>query len=553
MSMRLYPWLAGVASFLLLSVGLVGAQGAVTAPHSGAVQHSPGILAPGPGHGQPRVLLLFNREVVVLRSPLGGFDIAGRVRRAQRRFADLDRAALSQPVRQSELDAEGLRGISVYVGERIIFSVLSSDLDPEERLSLQQATDVAAARLAEALDARRRQSGPEGWSAGVATTFAVLLGWSVALIFCQRLRSRWVQPVALDGSIELGAEDTTRAVVRTLLQRLGGVLIWAALSVLLFLGLLAILRAFAWTEPWSQRLGEFVYELVAWVVSGILSAVPGLSTIVAILLVSRALQDVMNLFLRKLQTGGLNVPFLHPETVGATRRLLTLLIWGLALAVAYPYLPGSDSDAFKGISVLFGAMLTLGSSGTVTQLMSGLVIIYSRSLKRGDFVSINGVEGVVSEVGTLAVKLKTMRNEEVTLPNAVIVGSPIHNYSKLAGEQGTLISTSLTIGYDTPWRQVHALLVDAARATPGVRDVPSPFVRQRALSDFYVEYELFANIDQPLERVSIMSSLHAQILDEFNRHAVQIMSPHFFNQPKQPVIVPPARWHDKPASDPGSG
>jgi small-conductance mechanosensitive channel len=278
-----------------------------------------------------------------------------------------------------------------------------------------------------------------------------------------------------------------------------------------------------------------------------MAAVPGLLTVLAVALITRSVQDALALFMKHVQSGRIRVPFLHSETVGATRRLLNVLLWGLALAVAYPFLPGSDSDVFKGLSVLFGLMITLGSTGVVTQLMSGLVVVYSRSLKKGDFVAVDGVEGVVSEVGALAVKIITMRNEEVTLPNAVITGNAIRNYSKLSGQQGTLLSTKVTIGYDTAWRQVHAMLVNAALVTPGVRTQPVPFVYQRALSDFYVEYELFAHIDRPLERVAILSALHAAIQDEFNRHGVQIMSPHFYDQPEQAVLVPPSRWHAAPA------
>jgi small-conductance mechanosensitive channel len=132
---------------------------------------------------------------------------------------------------------------------------------------------------------------------------------------------------------------------------------------------------------------------------------------------------------------------MHPETTTATRRIVTLITWGLGFAVAYPYLPGSNSDAFKGLSVLFGLMLTLGSTGLVTQAMSGLVVVYARALRKGDFVQVNDVEGVVTEVASLATKIVNVRNEEITIPNSVLISSPIHNYSKLAGQLGTLVST----------------------------------------------------------------------------------------------------------------
>jgi hypothetical protein len=166
---------------------------------------------------------------------------------------------------------------------------------------------------------------------------------------------------------------------------------------------------------------------------------------------------------------------------------------------------------FKGLSVLIGVVVSLGSTGLVTQMMSGLVIVYSRALRKGDYVRVNDVEGMVSEVGAFATKIVTMRNEEVTIPNAVLTGNAMHNFSKLAGADGTLISTKVTIGYDAPWRQVHALLEGAAARTPGLRTSPKPVVYQLALSDFYAEYELFTHIDNPLTRVATLSTLHANI------------------------------------------
>ena len=186
---------------------------------------------------------------------------------------------------------------------------------------------------------------------------------------------------------------------------------------------------------------------------------------------------------------------------------------------------------------MFGFMLTLGSAGIVTQLMSGLVLIYSRALKVGDFVSIGEVTGVVKEMSVLSTKIINMRNEEVTIPNAVLVNNPIKNFTGAVGERGTLISTTVTIGYDTPWRQVHAMLINAAEHTSGLRTEPKPFVIQKALQDFYVEYELYAYVDRPLERIQILSELHSRIQDEFNTYGVQIMSPNFVLQPRNNVVV----------------
>ncbi len=500
-----------------------------------------------PASQAPQTLVLFNRPIAELRSSLGGLDAEERVARAQRRFSDLSPAERAAPVTTASFSHSGEQGLSLLVGERPIFSLMPQDLDPEDHLSLAAAAERAQRRLSMALAAQRAQSDPSVVLKGTGVSLAIAVAAGLFLMLALRLHQRLDAAARLhSGTLETGA----RAYLRLFWLRLTASGVWLLLASLWFAAALGVLNAFPWTQPWAASMGAFVRDLGGWTLAGITGAIPGLFTIALVLLIARAVQEALAMFLRHVQSGRLHVPFIHPETTGATRRLLNVLVWGTALAVAYPYLPGAESAAFKGVSVLFGLMITLGSTGLVSQLMGGLVVVYSRSLKRGDFVAINGVEGVVSEVGALAVKIINMRNEEITLPNSVITSSAIHNYSKLAGEQGTLVSTQVTIGYDTPWRQVHALLTTAALAAPGVRHQPAPFVYQRGLNDFYVTYELFAHIDRPLERVAILSALHAGIQDEFNRYGVQIMSPNFYEQPAQPVVVPPGQWFAAPARAP---
>jgi small-conductance mechanosensitive channel len=219
--------------------------------------------------------------------------------------------------------------------------------------------------------------------------------------------------------------------------------------------------------------------------------------------------------------------------------------------VAYPYIPGSETDAFRGVSVFVGLMLSLGSAGLVNQVMSGLVVVYARAIRAGEYVRIGEIEGVVSEVGLLSTKIATVRKEEVTVPNAVMINQATTNYSRLADRDGAVITTSVTIGYDAPWRQVHALLCLAADRTAAVRKDPPPRVAQRQLGDFYVEYLLLVNVDRPDQRPIILSALHANIQDAFNEFGVQIMSPHFVAQPAGTVVVPKEQWHAPPAPDEG--
>ncbi len=534
------PWLTRLLALLLT---LLLASAAWGEPRSTLT--APPRAAEG---SAPVMLQLFNRDITELRGILGGLDAAQRVSRAQAQFSAWRDSGVADPIKVVPLSLTEGSGYLFQLESQHLFTLMSADLDPEERMSLKDAAERVRLRLEEAVAALRAQQSPMVWLKGLGVIAVSLLLSAGGIWGVRRLH------VALKQRADAATSGT--GAVSYLIAfslRVLGAAVWLPLAALLYGEAIAMLTAFPWSEPWGDALADFVREFAAWLITGIFSAIPGLFTIAVILLLARTVQDLLRMFLSRVQSGNIQVPFMHGDTVGATRILLNAVIWGLALAVAYPYLPGSSSDAFKGVSVFFGLMITLGSSGLMTQLMSGLVVVYSRSLRKGDFVAINGVEGVVSEIGALAIKVITIRNEEITMPHAVIAGSPIRNYSKLAAQQGTLISTKVTIGYDAPWRQVHALLIEAAKRTAGVRNQPEPFVYQRALSDFYVEYELFAHINAPLQRVPILSALHGEIQDEFNAHGVQIMSPHFFDQPAQAVVVPPDKWHEPPARPPGPG
>ncbi|MGH2611098.1 MAG: mechanosensitive ion channel family protein, partial [Tepidiformaceae bacterium] len=209
-----------------------------------------------------------------------------------------------------------------------------------------------------------------------------------------------------------------------------------------------------------------------------------------------------------------------------------------ALVVAYPYLPGSGTAAFQGISVFVGLMVSLGATGVVGQLLGGLVTVYTRAFSIGDFVRIGEHEGTVTEVGALAVNMLTLRKEEITIPNTVVVGASTTNFTRQARQAGGIVATEIGVGYDTPWRQVEDLILEATRRTPGVLAEPRPKVFKSALSDFFVLYRLLFHVQNPAERYVILSDLHAHVLDAFNERGVQIMTPHYEGQPERRVVVP---------------
>ncbi len=379
----------------------------------------------------------------------------------------------------------------------------------------------------------------------IAATIATLLfvGAAVALSrtehhLARRLKAQaWTKEIGIRGFTILRASQ-----IRALLLRFISLAAWA-------LGLLAaygwvtfVLTRFTPTYEIGALLGQTLFAQAKKIALTIAGALPGLAAVVVILWITRFLQKLASSFFTAVELGSVKISWLHPDLAHPTRRIVMALLWLAALIAAYPYLPGSQSAAFKGVTVLVGVMLSLGSSGVIGQAMSGLVVMYSRALKTGDWVRIGDIEGTVTALNMMSTKIRTIRDEEVTIPSNIVVKEPTVNYSRLAGEHGVVLPVTVTIGYDAPWRVVHELLVSAAKQTAGIRENPAPYVLQRALSDYYVEYQLFAFVDEATRRPWILSDLHENVQDAFNEAGVQIMSPHFRANPPQPIVVPKEKW-----------
>jgi len=497
------------------------------------------------------VLSFANREIVTLRATVQGATPEMRVKRIGERLRSMSQEELALPLEHKEMSLDGRKGKVFGIGGQLLFVLYQGDLDEEQGGDLEAAAKQTESRLRDALSASAEQrKGPVLLKgilvASIATMITVVLLWAIqraTSLVLGRLQRR-VQAVRDDERASWRwAKQAWQLIIR--LAQLFLAFLWVAVAYLWFIYVLA---AFPVTHPFADRLSHYLFDMLATLGGGAISAIPGLLTVAIILFLTKATNDVVANIFSSVDQGSAVIPGIHKDTAKATRRLVGILIWALGVAIAYPYLPLAESNAFKGLSVMFGFMLTLGSAGLVTQMMSGLVLIYSRALKVGDFVSIGEVMGVVKEMGMLSTKVINMRNEEITIPNAVLIGNPIKNYSSGNGDSGALVSTTVTIGYDTPWRQVYAMLVNAAERTSGLRINPQPFVLQKGLQDFYVEYELFAYVDRPLERIRILSELHGNIQDEFNTYGVQIMSPHFVLQPRNNVVVPQENWAPEPAN-----
>jgi small-conductance mechanosensitive channel len=290
-----------------------------------------------------------------------------------------------------------------------------------------------------------------------------------------------------------------------------------------------------------------VAGIIRLVGSSMLEAVPGLVMVAVIAALAHLATKIVRTVARTIEAGRYRLFGIDADVVQPTRRIIAAAIWLFALAMAYPYLPGSSSEAFKGLSVLVGVMVSLGASGVVGQAAGGFILTYSRSLREGEWVRIGEVEGAVVSVGVFSTKIRTYTDEEVSIPNNVVLGTITRNFSRPAAAQASILETSVTIGYNAPWRQVHAMLLEAAARTPELEREPPPEVLQTSLSDFYVQYSLRVRLLDQLRRPAVLSALNANVQDVFNEYGVQIMSPHYVLDPHAPAVVSKERWFEPPA------
>jgi small-conductance mechanosensitive channel len=324
-------------------------------------------------------------------------------------------------------------------------------------------------------------------------------------------------------SVEVLSTDVLVRVVRSLTFALR-----VAASVSLFyVWLLAVSWALDRTHRIFSLVFDPLYAALAHVGSAFVDFLPNAAMLVVIFLVARFATRTVRVLTDAGAEGRIHIEWLSGDLAVPTRRIASLIVWVLALVIAFPYLPGSDSRAFQGISIVIGVLVSLGSSSVVANLLGGLVLIYTRAFKVGDRVRVGDVVGDVVSLGAFTTRIRSIKDEEIVLPNALVQGGVIRNYTRYADAAGVQVATQVTIGYEAPWRTVHRLLEAAARKTDGIVSLPAPYVLQRALDDFYVRYEICAYTKRPNDLHLVEARLCQNIQDEFAREGVEICSPHF--------------------------
>ena len=496
------------------------------------------------------MLTFANRPITVLRARVLTNRPGDRAAAAIARLDELVEHNQTGPVTSREE-----KGVAfIRVADRDVLTLVPADLDvlTEETLESKrrEAADRLRGALAEAVELRT--PGRMAWAGaraiGATAAFVLLL---VGLLRIHRRVTNYLIEMTeqrLDRMLPTTSAARPHGAWFVSMERRATTIALFLISVLLtYSWTTFVLRQFPYTRPWGESMRGFILARFSQLGLDIIKAIPGLFMVLVIAIAARVVVQLSNRLFRSVEKGDFSASWVHQDTAAATRRFVAGLLWILALMVAYPYIPGSESDAFKGISVFIGLVVSLGSSGIVNQLTSGLTIIYSRALKVGDYVKIGDLDGIVTTMNLLSIKLRTFEGEEVTVPNAVVISHSTTNHTRPATQGATVLSTEVTIGYDAPWRQVKALLIMAAERTGNVRRQPAPRVLQRSLEDFYVRYRLLVCLEDPVDRAATLDRLLANIQDAFNEFGVQIMSPNYEADPDRPKTVARGQWFDAPA------
>jgi len=496
-------------------------------------------------------LVVANRPILVFRSNLLGETPEIRAARARAVINEVLDDSVNLTVSLQPMQENFI----VLLGGRRAFIVAPADIDPLVHNSTQAAADAAAESLrqvvAETQESRdlRFMLSAAAYSA-LATVVFVLL---IRLIYFVRAHVLSALPGLMQRHAQALKVGSTQVVdanqLFPLVSRALHALRWMLMLLLGYEWLSFVLSRFPYTRPLGESLNAYLLQVAVYLFDGVISALPGLGIAVVIFFIARGFSGFVQRLLKRMAAPGSSDAWLNSETLQPTRRLTSLAIWLFALAMAYPYLPGSGTEAFKGLSVLVGLMISLGASSVVGQAASGLILTYTRTLRPGEYVRVGEHEGTVTEVGMFTTRIRTGIGEVLTIPNSMITGTVTKNYSRAVAGPGYLLDTSVTIGYDTPWRQVEAMLIEAAQRTKGALCTPTPLVLQTALSDYYPEYRLVvhASPGHAQSRAALLSALHANIQDVFNEYGVQIMSPHYIADPQDPKVVPKAQWYADPA------
>jgi small-conductance mechanosensitive channel len=479
----------------------------------------------------PGVPIEVGGEVVgYVRERLGSLTPADRAELLSRDINELATNPFAPPVEFEVVESD--IGTDILANGEVLLTITDADaaaVNADRQELAVYATDV----IASAIERTRAQNTPRVRLMRMLESLAFLLATVLIFVFLNRFYHRLVRRIdaiqeAQDQRGLLRSTNFYRSGawkgVANLLLNIGR---WVLFLVIIIVVLPFVLRIFPATSSLAQQLINLLAIPLRAFWSWFVENRSNFLTLAIIALVIYVIIRLENWFFAEVSQGGIKISGFEPEWAPFTRKLVAFLLVVGGVVVAFPYIPGSGSAAFQGVSLFLGALITISSASAVTNIISGIIQTYTGSFSVGDVIKIGDVTGVVKEKRVLTTRVRTFKNEEVSIPNSAVLSGTVTNYSTMAKSKGLVLYTTVTIGYDAPWKKVQELLLAAAEAVPGVCENPTPFVLQTSLNDYHISYQLNCYTDDPERMPRIYSALHASIQDQFNQAGIEIMSPAF--------------------------
>lgn len=524
---------------------------AAAATEKGTVIPAPTTQIAKPPTAVPEAEVIFaGKPLLTIKTRVHSFTPADRAQTISLRLSKLINDPLFRVESVQVVDSESTSDI--IAGELIIMSVTEADAAAEGRERLALAEEFAG-KIRRAMEVRNQEYSLHSLLFGGLYTLLATLSLIAALVaikhFLPRItakietwRGTYIRSIRFQ-SIEVLNETRISALILSILHGIKILLILA----LFYFYIPLVLSFFPWTHGMAAKIFDYILAPIETVGRAFIDFLPNVFFLIVIIVITHYALRFIRFLFAEVEKQTITLPGFYPDWAEPTFKIVRFLTIAFAVVVAFPYLPGSDSMAFKGVTVFLGILFSLGSTSAVANIVAGVILTYMRAFKLGDRVKIADTIGDVVEKTLLITRIRTIKNVDITIPNAMVLGSHITNFSSSAHEYGLILHTTVTIGYDAPWRQVHELLIAAAVATENILELPAPFVFQTSLDDFYVSYEINAYTEKPSDMGRTYSDLHQNIQEKFNAAGVEIMSPHYSslrdgNQTTIPASYLPAAY-----------
>jgi small-conductance mechanosensitive channel len=496
----------------------------------------------------------FNDTLFLIYNRSGGFTAKDRAAAISQRIKNVAERSRFKP--DSIRLAEGETNIDIIYDETVLMSISENDA-LWNNMSKQELAQKNREIINQALKKYKSEISLAVLAKEIALALLVLLIVSV-LIYSVIKFFQWVERKInqQEGKKLKGIKirdytlfDSHREV--KMLHAVNSLLKWVVILLIVYIALPVIFGLFPWTKNYAQTLFGFVLSPLKRIGSALWGYLPSLITIVVIVLLFRYVLKFLYFLRIEIEKGNLRIPGFYLDWANPTYQIIRILVMAFMLVVIFPYLPGSNSPIFKGVSVFLGFLFTFGSAGSLSNVISGLVLTYMRLFKIGDRVKIGEVTGDIIERSLLVTRIRTTKNEVISIPNSTVMSSPSTNYSIDAPDKGLILHSTVTIGYGVPWRDMHQALIDAALRCEFILRDPIPFVLQTGLNDFYVSYQINAYTREANMQATIYSLLHQHIQDVCNERGIEIMSPHYRSERDGNMSTIPASYLPKDYVAPG--